>query len=157
MTPAPLQVEHAPSELELKSAGLTPFSFAKALRIGSSSPVYVAGLLRREPRIAPWSTATTPSRPATEPLISELLPEPATPVTTTGTPSGMSTSTSSRVLVQAPRTSGSLDGALEDHLAAGGTGAGAEVDDVVGDRDRLRFVFHDEHRDALVPQLQQQV
>jgi len=70
MTPAPLQVEHAPSELELNSAGLTPFSFANALRIGSSSPVYVAGLLRREPRIAPWSTTTTPSRPAIEPWIS---------------------------------------------------------------------------------------
>jgi hypothetical protein len=32
-------------------------------------------------------------RPTTEPWISELLPEPATPVTTTSTPSGMSTST----------------------------------------------------------------
>ena len=39
------------SELELKSAGFTPLAFANALRIGSSSPVYVAGLLRREPRI----------------------------------------------------------------------------------------------------------
>ena len=42
-------------------------------------------------------------------------------------------------------------------LAAGGAGAGAEVDDVVGDRDRLRLVLHDEHRVALVPQPQQQV
>ena len=50
-----------------------------------------------------------------------------------------------------------LDSALEDHLAAGGAGAGAEVDDVVGDRDRLRLVLHDEHRVALVPQPQQQV
>ena len=82
MTPAPLQVGQAPSELELNSAGFTPLAFANALRIGSSSPVYVAGLLRREPRIAPWSTTTTPSRPATEPWISELLPEPATPVST---------------------------------------------------------------------------
>ena len=56
MTPAPLQFGHAPSELALNSAGFTPFAFAKALRIGSSRPVYVAGLLRREPRIAPWST-----------------------------------------------------------------------------------------------------
>ena len=38
-----------------------------------------------------------------------------------------------------------------------GAGAGAEVDDVVGDRDRLRLVLHDEHRVALVAQLQQQV
>ena len=63
MTPAPLQVGQAPSELALNSAGFTPLAFANALRIGSSSPVYVAGLLRREPRIAPWSTDTTPSPP----------------------------------------------------------------------------------------------
>ena len=114
MTPAPLQLGQAPSELALNSAGLTPLAFANALRIGSSSPVYVAGLLRREPRIAPWSTDTTPSRPATEPLISELLPEPATPVSTTSTPSGMSTSTSCRLLVLAPRTSSAPDGSRTD-------------------------------------------
>ena len=51
----------APSELALNSAGFTPLAFANALRIGSSSPVYVAGLLRREPRIAPWSIDTTPA------------------------------------------------------------------------------------------------
>ena len=105
MTPAPLQFGQAPSEFALKSAGFTPFAFAKALRIGSSRPVYVAGLLRREPLIAPWSTVTTPSRPDTEPRISELLPEPATPVSTTSTPSGMSTSTSCRLCRSAPRTS----------------------------------------------------
>src|SRR3954454_14824208 len=66
MTPAPLHAGHAPSELALNSAGFTPFAFANALRIGSSRPVYVAGLLRREPLIAPWSTTTTPSRAATE-------------------------------------------------------------------------------------------
>src|SRR5918994_5824082 len=105
MTPAPLQVGQAPSELALNSAGLTPLALANALRIGSRRPVYVAGLLRREPRIGVWSTDTTPSRPDTEPCISELLPEPATPVTTTSTPSGMSTSTSCRLWVLAPRTS----------------------------------------------------
>src|SRR3712207_9261885 len=63
MTPAPLQVGQAPSEFELNSAGFTPLALANALRIGSSSPVYVAGLLRREPRIALWSITTTPSRP----------------------------------------------------------------------------------------------
>src|SRR5262249_41931312 len=97
MTPAPLQVWHAPSELAENSAGLTLLALANALRIGSSRSVYVAGLLRREPRIGVWSTATTPSRPATEPWISELVPDPATPVTTTSTPSGMSTSTSLRL------------------------------------------------------------
>src|SRR3954453_22060071 len=105
MTPAPLQVGQAPSELALNRAGFTPFAFANALRIGSSTPEYVAGLLRREPRIAPWSTDTTPPRPATDPWISELLPDPATPVTTTSTPIGMSTSTSCRLFVSAPRTS----------------------------------------------------
>ena len=39
MTPLPLQVGQAPSEFELNSAGLTPLAFAKAFRIGSSSPV----------------------------------------------------------------------------------------------------------------------
>ena len=53
MTPAPLQVGQAPSELALNNAGFTPLVLAKALRMGSSRPVYVAGLLRREPRIAP--------------------------------------------------------------------------------------------------------
>src|SRR6187455_3640245 len=101
MTPAPLQAGQAPSELALNSAGFTPLALANALRIGSSRPVYVAGLLRRDPRIAPWSITTTPSRPATEPWISELLPEPATPVTTTSTPSGTSTETSCRLFVEA--------------------------------------------------------
>src|SRR5881296_527365 len=97
--PRPLQLGQAPSEFALNSAGLTPFAFANAVRIGSRRPVYVAGLLRREPRIAAWSTETTPSRPETEPWMSELLPEPATPVTTTSTPSGISTPTSRRLWV----------------------------------------------------------
>ena len=50
-----------------------------------------------------------------------------------------------------------LDGPLEHHLAALSAGARAEVDDMVGDRDRLRLVLHDEHRVALVAELQQQV
>src|SRR4051795_5860485 len=104
MTPAPLQVGQAPSELELNSAGFTPLALANALRMGSNAPVYVAGLLRREPRIGVWSTAITPSRGATELCINELFPEPATPVTATSTPSGMSTSTSCRLWVVAPRT-----------------------------------------------------
>src|ERR671919_1451794 len=97
MTPLPLHVGQAPSELAEKSAGFTPLAFANALRIGSSNPVYVAGLLRREPRMGAWSTDTTPAEAGMEPWRSELLPEPATPVTTQRTPSGMSTSTSWRV------------------------------------------------------------
>ena len=76
--------------------------------------MYVAGLLRREPRIGVWSTDTTPSRPHTEPWISELLPDPATPVTTTSTPSGMSTSTFFRLCVRAPRTFITPDGFRTD-------------------------------------------
>src|SRR5881396_1856342 len=110
MTPAPLQLGQAPSELALNSAGFTPLAFANALRIGSSRPVYVAGLLRRDPRIAPWSIDTTPS-PGIDPCTSELLPEPATPVITTSTPSGISTSTSCRLLVVAPRISNEPFGA----------------------------------------------
>src|SRR5918994_1767548 len=105
MTPAPLQLGQAPSELALNNAGFTLLTFANALRIGSSSPVYVAGLLRREPRIALWSIDTTPSLAGIDPCTSELLPDPATPVTTHSTPSGMSTSTSCRLWVVAPRIS----------------------------------------------------
>ena len=105
MTPAPLQLGQAPAELALNRAGFTPLALANALRIGSSRPVYVAGLLRREPRIAPWSTDTTPAPGGIDPCTRELLPEPATPVTTTSTPSGMSTSTSRRLCAVAPRIS----------------------------------------------------
>src|SRR5687768_8637445 len=105
MTPLPLHVGQAPSELALNSAGFTPLAFANALRIGSRSPVYVAGLLRREPLIAPWSTDTTPAEAGIDPWISELLPEPATPVTTTSTPSGTSTLTSRRLCRVALRMS----------------------------------------------------
>src|SRR5687767_2081921 len=114
MTPAPLHAGQAPSELALNKAGFTPLAFANALRIGSRRSVYVAGLLRREPRIAVWSIDTTPSRPLTEPWISELLPDPATPVTTTSTPSGMSTFTFRRLCVRAPRTFITPDGFRTD-------------------------------------------
>ena len=50
-----------------------------------------------------------------------------------------------------------LDGALEADGAAARSGTGAEVDDVVGDGDRVRLVLDDEQRVALVPQPQQQV
>ena len=65
----------------------------------------MAGLLRREPRMGLWSMATTPGLGETEPWMSELLPEPATPVTATSTPSGMSTSTFLRLLALARRIS----------------------------------------------------
>ena len=163
---------------------------AVGLRERLADRVEQSGVRRRvaPPRAADRASGrpTPPRRrPDTEPWISELLPEPATPVTTTSTPSGMSTSTSCRLcgcraahlqrarrrphrrleggpVVEVAAGDGAagpqpLDGALEDHLAARRAGAGAEVDDVVGDRDRLRLVLHDEHRVALVPQPQQQV
>src|SRR5258708_32862659 len=102
MTPAPLQVGQAPSELALNSAGFTPLAFANALRIGSSSPVYVAGLLRREPRIGAWSIDTTPAPAGIDPCTSGLLPEPATPGRTASTPGGMSTSASRTLCAVAP-------------------------------------------------------
>src|SRR3954469_24007 len=96
--PRPLQFGQAPSEFALNRAGLTPFAFAKAVRIGSRMPVYVAGFERREPRMADWSTTVTDgSVRGRQPWISELLPEPATPVTATSTPSGTSTDTSFRL------------------------------------------------------------
>ncbi len=50
-----------------------------------------------------------------------------------------------------------LDRPLEADRAAAGARPGAEVDDVVGDHDRLRLVLDDEHGVALVAQLEEQV
>jgi len=49
------------------------------------------------------------------------------------------------------------DGALEADGAARRARAGAEIDGVIGDRDRLRLMLYHQHRVALVAQLQQQV
>src|SRR5215831_9375905 len=135
MTPLPAQFGQAPAEFALNRAGFTLFAFANADRIGSSSPVYVAGLLRREPRIGAWSIETTPAPFGIDPWMSELLPEPATPVTTQSTPSGMSTLTSRRLCWVACRI----------------------CSWPVGKRDGGRLVLDDQHRVALVPQPQQQV
>src|SRR6187402_3460450 len=116
--PLPLHVGQAPSEFEENSAGLTLFALANAVRIGSSRPVYVAGLLRREPWIAPWSIDTTPAPSGMEPCTSDDLPDPATPVTTHSTPSGMSTSTSCRLLASAPRISSVPVGLRTESLSA---------------------------------------
>ena len=49
-----------------------------------------------------------------------------------------------------------LDGALVGDRATRRAGTGPQVDDVVGDGDRLRVVLDDQHGVALVPQTQQQ-
>ena len=58
-------------------------------------------------------------------------------------------------MVSLPRRS--VDRALEADRAPGRAGAGPEVDDVVGDGDRLRLVLDHEHGVALVAQLEQQL
>src|SRR5688500_13454148 len=98
MSPSPLQFGQAPSEFALNNAGFTPLADANALRIGSRMPVYVAGFERREPRMADWSmNVTDGSFLGRQPRISELFPQPATPVTVTSTPVGTSTDTSCRL------------------------------------------------------------
>ena len=119
-----------------------------------------------------------------QPWISELLPEPATPVTATSTPSGTSTDTSRRLWSRAfrigiepreargsdfgswrtsrwrpvavPDADQAVDRALEHDRPAVGTGAGTHVDDVIGDTDDLRVVLDDEDRVALVAQALEQ-
>ena len=100
MTPAPLQVGQAPSELELNSAGFTPLALANALRIGSrarcTSPDCFAA--NQDRSLVDHHHAVAAGDRAVD---ERLLPEPATPVTTQSIPSGMSTSTSWRLCVDA--------------------------------------------------------
>ena len=112
------------------------------------------------------------------------MPEPATPVTTTSTPSGMSTSTSRRLCAVAPRISSVPAGVRTISLRAARSSRWRPVRVPLaeappqcprskrcrppnrrrgrgrrrGRRSRSsRLVLHDEHRVALVPQPQQQV
>lgn len=171
MTPAPLQVGHAPSELALNSAGFTPLAFANAVRMGSSRLVYVAGLLRREPRIAVWSTDTTPSRGDTShdnEHAERNVDIDVLQVVRTRTAylerarrrahRGLHHRAVAEVAAseRAARAQ-AIDGALEHDLAAGSAGTRSKVDDVVGDLDGLGLVLDNEHRVAFVAQLQQQV
>ena len=66
-----------------------------------------------------------------------------------------------RPVVQVPTGDGvavleTLHGAFEADRAARSAGPGTQVDDVIGDRDRLRLVLDDEDGVALVAQLEQQ-
>src|SRR5450755_457908 len=75
MTPAPLQLGQAPSELALNSAGFTPLEVANALRIGSSSPVYVAGLLCTG--IKSWLSATCSAGDCVSVVVALLIASPS--------------------------------------------------------------------------------
>ena len=185
MTPAPLQVGQAPSELALNRAGFTPLAFANAVRIGSSRPVYVAGLLRREPLIAPWSIGDDAVAARHRAVDERALARPghagqhdqhaerdvdvdvlqvvragAANLERARSPSarvGFSAARSSRCRpVSVSLARSRLDRALEDDLAAGRAGARPEVDDVVGDLDDLGLVLDDEDGVALVAQPSQQ-
>ena len=184
MTPAPLQVGQAPSELALNSAGFTPLAFANAVRIGSSSPVYVAGLLRREPLIAalvdrhhavPAGDRAVDQRALARPGdarehhqraerdvdidvlevvgagAAHLEPARWRPHRRLHRRAVVQVAPGQRAAGPQP-----FERPLEDHLAAGGPGAGTQVDDMVGDGDDLGLVLDDEHRVALVAQPQQQ-
>src|SRR5436309_709082 len=169
MTPAPLQLGQAPSELALNSAGFTPLALANALRMGSSSPVYVAGLLRREPRICVWSIDTTPRARGDRSVHERALARPGDAGDDNENPEryvnvdvaqvvGCRTPDLERAcggphrvfdagaVVQMAAGSGAtgsqaLDGALEDDLATSAACPGTEVDDVVGDEDGLGLVL----------------
>ena len=176
-----LHAGHAPSQLALNSAGLTPFALANAFRIGLEQ-ARVGG------RIAPprsLDRRLVDERDAVAPCqlssTSEIFPDPATPVIATSTPSGTSTSTSRRLLDDAPRISiaplrcahlvldagtvaemGACHGAAlvqavevarrRPPLPRAAPAPGPDVDHVVGDRDHLRLVLDDQHRIALVSQ-----
>jgi hypothetical protein len=94
-----LQFSQAPFELKLKSPASTSLAAASSLRKSSITPVYVAGVERLEAPTADWSMTMALECAGTNArCISELLPEPATPVTTVSTPLGMSTFTLCRLL-----------------------------------------------------------
>src|SRR5690554_2670940 len=98
-TPRPWQFSQAPLELKLNRPASTPFALAKALRTSSIMPVYVAGLEREETPTADWSTRIASGYwRMNASMINELLPEPATPVTTVSTPTGIFTLTFLRLL-----------------------------------------------------------
>src|SRR6185437_11388994 len=101
-TPSPWQFSQAPFELKLNSDGLTLLTLAKVFRISSRIPVYVAGFDRLLAPTGDWSTTIASGCCGRNDWwISELFPDPATPVTTVSTPVGMSTRTFCRLLALA--------------------------------------------------------
>ena len=163
MTPGAVAVRAGAFRVGAEQGGLDAVGFCECLADRLEQP----GVGRRDccaanPVSASGRPTAHPHVRTTEPCSSELFPDPATPVTTTRTPSGMSTSTSCKLWALAPadlecpgRLSHRLlqrgpivqmatrdglaaaqpgDGALEADGAAGRAGARAEIDDVIGDR-----------------------
>src|SRR5215207_3678454 len=94
ITPRPWHSSQAPFELKLNIPASTPLAFANSFRTGSIRPMYVAGVERDDAGIGDWSTNISSGyKPRNDSEMSELLPEPATPVTTVSTPMGTSTET----------------------------------------------------------------
>lgn len=104
--PRPPQTGQAPLLLKENSDASAPVSAAITRRISSKKPRKVAGVERPVAVTGDWSTSTTRSAYclANTSRMSELLPEPATPVTTVSTSSGMSADTFLRLCTQAFRT-----------------------------------------------------
>jgi hypothetical protein len=93
MMPAPLQWGRRP-RVGAEQRGLHTVGLCERLADRVEQSGIRRRVVRREPGSRSRSTATTPSRPATRSVISELLPDPATPVRHAEHASGMSTLTS---------------------------------------------------------------
>ena len=104
--PRPPQAGQAPLLLKENRPASVPVSAAISLLISSKKPRKVAGVERPVAVTGDWSTSTTRSAYclANTSRMRELLPEPATPVTTVSTCSGMSTDTFFRLCSAAFRT-----------------------------------------------------
>ena len=186
MTPAPLQFGHAPSEFALNRAGLTPLLLRERLADRVEQPGVRRGVAapRAADRalVDGDDAVAARDRPVDQRALARArdtgehhqhaerdVDVDVLEVVRVGARGPrVRRSVSATVVLErgavvevaaGDRVAGPqpLDGALEHHLAAVGPGAWAEVDDVVGDRDRLRLVLDDEHGVALVAQLQQQL
>jgi hypothetical protein len=185
MTPAPLQLGQAPSELALNSAGFTPLAFGERLPDGVEQPgvrrrvaparAADRALVDRHHAVAPGDRAVDqralpragdagddaqhPERDVDVDVAQVVGRGAADLQRAGGLPHGLLQADPVVEVAAGDRAAGPqpVDRALEHDLAAGGAGARAEVDDVVGDRHHLRLVLDDEHGVALVAQPQQQV
>ncbi len=111
IAPRPRHCGQAPRELKLNRPGAAPVAREKIFRTWSKIPRYVAGVDLDEAPTGDWSTTTASGwRAHNSPWISELFPEPATPVTAVSTPVGTRTDTSRRLFRRAPSTASQPEG-----------------------------------------------